>query len=100
MGVGARDDVCRRLRGVVGVDGAQGHLLGVRAARGTPIGLVRRCDDDPLDQGCPAAGLQDRPGPLDVVAEGVDRIIDRRSDQRLGRQVDDRVNAEVAQDLG
>ena len=92
VGIRLSQKVGRGLGGVVGVMGPERHLLSVGPAGGISVRLVGGGDHDAPDRGCAAARLERGPGPGDVVVEGLDRVHDRRAHQRLGRQVDDRLD--------
>ena len=97
VGVGLRDQVGAGLADVVGMPALQRRALVVGQLLLVAVGLVRRGDDDLLDRRAAAAGLQQRPGALDVGLEGGDRVAVGDADDGLRRQVDDGVDLVLAE---
>ncbi len=94
-GVGARDQVRGGLRGVVGVRGAQWHVLGVRQDVARAVGLVGRGDDRARNV-VHAARLEDVPGAAHVGLERRPRGAVGRAHDGLRRQMQDRVDLVLA----
>ncbi len=92
VGVAAGDDVGRGLAGVVGIGGAQREVLAVGQLRAGAVGLVGGGEDDPLHPVL-ATGLEDVPGAAHVDFERLQRRLAGDADDRLRRQVEDRVAA-------
>ena len=97
MPVRARDQIGGRLGNVIGIARRKRILLAVGQLLVNAVGLVGGGDDDALDAG-PAASLHHRPGAADVRLKGRHRIAVGDAHDRLGRQMEHRIDLVLAQD--
>src|SRR5688572_13390348 len=92
MSIGPGNQIRTTFRNIIRMTTLQGGILMIREFALIAIGFVAAGDDYAFDRWIAPGGFEEKPGPFDVGLEGGQRNSVSNAHNRLGSQVEDRIN--------